>query len=120
MVNAAGQRGIQFEHSWGDGVAVMRYFNEVYDDCNVNQALDNSFDSPSSSSQLPQANVQRLSFQLDDELKQNYLQPAKREYDEKRNSVLIASAVSTEMNRKTLKPSKLGPDAMMQLAFQVV
>jgi hypothetical protein len=23
---------VNFEHSWGDGVAVLRYFNEVYKD----------------------------------------------------------------------------------------
>lgn len=25
-----GNAGINFEHSWGDGVAVLRYFNEIY------------------------------------------------------------------------------------------
>ena len=27
-----GQAALNFEHSWGDGVAVMRYFNEVAKD----------------------------------------------------------------------------------------
>lgn len=25
-----GNAGLNFEHSWGDGVAVLRYFNEIY------------------------------------------------------------------------------------------
>ena len=32
IVNANGQAGINFEHSWGDGVAMIRFFNEIYDD----------------------------------------------------------------------------------------
>lgn len=27
-----GTAGVNFEHSWGDGVAVLRYFNEVYNE----------------------------------------------------------------------------------------
>lgn len=30
IVAKDGNAGINFEHSWGDGVAVLRYFNEVY------------------------------------------------------------------------------------------
>ena len=32
VMDSAGQTAINFEHSWGDGVAVLRYFNEVYKD----------------------------------------------------------------------------------------
>ena len=27
-----GKAAVNFEHAWGDGVAVLRYFNEVYKD----------------------------------------------------------------------------------------
>ena len=27
-----GTASVSFEHSWGDGVAVLRYFNEIYND----------------------------------------------------------------------------------------
>jgi carnitine O-palmitoyltransferase 2 len=30
IVTADGQAAVNFEHAWGDGVAVMRFFNEVY------------------------------------------------------------------------------------------
>lgn len=30
IVAKDGNAGINFEHSWGDGVAVLRYFNEIY------------------------------------------------------------------------------------------
>lgn len=32
IVNKNGQAAVNFEHSWGDGVAVIRFFNEIYDD----------------------------------------------------------------------------------------
>lgn len=32
MVAKDGTAGVSFEHSWGDGVAVLRYFNETYND----------------------------------------------------------------------------------------
>lgn len=32
IVNKNGHAAINFEHSWGDGVAVLRFFNEIYDD----------------------------------------------------------------------------------------
>lgn len=30
IITKDGISGINFEHSWGDGVAVLRYFNEIY------------------------------------------------------------------------------------------
>lgn len=27
-----GTAGVHFEHSWGDGVAVLRFFNDIYED----------------------------------------------------------------------------------------
>jgi hypothetical protein len=31
-VNGAGKAAINFEHSWGDGVAIVRFMNEIYKD----------------------------------------------------------------------------------------
>lgn len=32
IVTKDGHAGLNFEHSWGDGVAVIRYFNEIHTD----------------------------------------------------------------------------------------
>lgn len=32
IVTKNGQAAVNFEHSWGDGVAVLRFFNELFDD----------------------------------------------------------------------------------------
>ena len=39
MVSKSGTSAVNFEHSWGDGVAVMRYFNEVYKDSTQNSQI---------------------------------------------------------------------------------
>ena len=31
-MTANGKAAVNFEHSWGDGVAVLRYFNDVFTD----------------------------------------------------------------------------------------
>ena len=36
IVTKCGNACVNFEHSWGDGVAVLRYFNEVYKDSTEN------------------------------------------------------------------------------------
>lgn len=32
IVSKDGVAGLNFEHSWGDGVAVLRYFQDIYKD----------------------------------------------------------------------------------------
>ena len=32
IVSGNGKSCVNFEHAWGDGVAVLRYFNEVFDE----------------------------------------------------------------------------------------
>ena len=32
IVNGRGKACVNFEHSWGDGVAVLRYFNDIFND----------------------------------------------------------------------------------------
>ena len=36
MMTGTARTALNFEHSWGDGVAVMRYMNEVFADTTKN------------------------------------------------------------------------------------
>jgi len=36
LMTANGKAAVNFEHSWGDGVAVLRYFNDVFKDTTKN------------------------------------------------------------------------------------
>jgi carnitine O-palmitoyltransferase 2 len=39
MVTKTGRTALNFEHSWGDGVAVLRYMIETYKDTTTNAQL---------------------------------------------------------------------------------
>ena len=32
VISGSGKAAINFEHSWGDGVAIVRFMNEIYKD----------------------------------------------------------------------------------------
>lgn len=40
IVTKDGKAAINFEHSWGDGVAILRFFNEIYSDSTKNHFVD--------------------------------------------------------------------------------
>ena len=48
IVTKNGQTAINFEHSWGDGVAILRFFNELFEDstknANITESTKPSFD----------------------------------------------------------------------------
>ena len=39
IIDDSGDASINFEHSWGDGVALLRYFNDTYADSTQKQAV---------------------------------------------------------------------------------
>ena len=39
MISQTGTAAVNFEHAWGDGVAIMRYFKELYKDTTTNSAV---------------------------------------------------------------------------------
>ena len=42
IVAANGKSAVNFEHAWGDGVAVLRYFNEVFQDSVASPVVGNT------------------------------------------------------------------------------
>lgn len=42
IVEPNGEAAVNFEHSWGDGVAVMSYFNAIFNDSNTNPAASSN------------------------------------------------------------------------------
>ncbi|UYV69813.1 CPT2 [Cordylochernes scorpioides] len=109
-----GDACINFEHSWGDGVAVLRLFNEVYED-----STKNHFVSPSSKpAAVDPAAVRRLDFQLDQTVKEG-IEAASRHYQKNTGDLDLTPLIYEGMNRESLKKSKLSPDSVMQLSFQL-
>lgn len=54
-----GTAGINFEHSWGDGVAVLRYFNEIY-----KETIESPIIHPNDVKNTPNENVSEDVFKV--------------------------------------------------------
>lgn len=52
IVAKDGVAGVNFEHSWGDGVAVLRYFQDIYKDSTVNPRINISTNVPNKSPEV--------------------------------------------------------------------
>ena len=55
IMTRSGNACVNFEHAWGDGVAVLRYFNEVFND-----SIDKSVVHPSTNVQTGAGNIRKL------------------------------------------------------------
>jgi carnitine O-palmitoyltransferase 2 len=112
IVDGNGQATINFEHSWGDGVAVLRLMEETLRDTSKyhfvqpNQAVSG------------ESKVQKLEFQLNDSLK-NKIKKAQEEHIDRCKDLQFATVEYTNMTRDKIKSYKLSPDSVMQLAIQL-
>lgn len=117
IVNKNGYSGLNFEHSWGDGVAVLRFFNEIYNDSTkspqINPSTKPLFDKGDISSV-----VKRLEFKLDDGVKSSINQ-AMDKYTKTTASVKIKNFQIDTWGRSFVKKFSLSPDSVMQSAFQI-
>lgn len=110
-----GNAAINFEHSWGDGVAVLRFQNEIFKDTTENPIVHPG----SAPAAVDSASaVQRLQFNLDGELKDG-IQKAKENFDAAVSKLTIDAMEFKKGGKEQLKKSKLSPDAVVQLAFQM-
>ncbi|KAF7657165.1 hypothetical protein LDENG_00030900 [Lucifuga dentata] len=110
-----GQAAINFEHSWGDGVAVLRFQNEIFKDTTEQPLVNPS----SAAAAVDSASaVRRVQFDLDDEL-ENGIKKAKQNFDSAVSKLTIDAMEFKQGGKEQLKKSKLSPDAVAQLAFQM-
>ncbi|XP_050664964.1 carnitine O-palmitoyltransferase 2, mitochondrial [Leptidea sinapis] len=112
IVTKDGVSGINFEHSWGDGVAVLRFFQDVYA-----ETTTRPFVHPDTKPATTNISVKKLEFNLDEKSKQ-YVENAKREFNEWCNSLSIDYILYEGLNKEACKKLKVSPDCIMQLGFQ--
>ncbi|XP_076134253.1 carnitine O-palmitoyltransferase 2, mitochondrial [Alosa pseudoharengus] len=110
-----GQAAINFEHSWGDGVAVLRFQNEVFKDSTEKPLVGPgsqpaAVDSPSA--------VRRLEFKLDAALESG-IAKAKENFTAAVSKLKIDAVQFMKGGKNQLKKKKLSPDAIAQLSFQM-
>lgn len=113
IVDKSGTTGINFEHSWGDGVAVLRYFNEIYKDMQ-----NNPFVTPKTSYvDGVESSVKMIKFDIDAQA-QSDIDAAIKAHEEVINSIDMNLLKYNKLNKVECKKYKVSPDSIMQLSFQ--
>lgn len=113
IITPGGRAALNFEHAWGDGVAVMRLVNEVYQENNTNPQLTAAAEGATDTNL-----VEKVEFKLPDSVKDGINQ-AKKDYEQITSSLSINLLQSHEFGKNLVKKHKLSPDAIMQLGFQI-
>ena len=110
MVSQNGLTGFGFEHSWGDGVAVMRFIDEI-----VKDIRQNPIETPS---RLCDSDVKRLHFNLDGRVR-HAIREANQHYQDRLDEIAFSHVRIQGFGKADCKKAGLGPDSIMQLAIQV-
>uniref|UniRef100_A0A2P2I894 Carnitine O-palmitoyltransferase 2 n=1 Tax=Hirondellea gigas TaxID=1518452 RepID=A0A2P2I894_9CRUS len=109
-----GITALNFEHAWGDGVAIMRYFNEIANDEKHNFITPESVPAAIDASQY----VRRLELKLSSSV-ESAVSAAKQQYEAATGALAVHVLESDLLGKQTCKEHKVSPDAIMQLGFQV-
>lgn len=110
-----GEAGVNFEHSWGDGVAVLRLQNELFKDT-TEQPLVHPGSAPAAVDSS--SAVRTLNFTLNPEL-ENGIRQAKENFNSAVSKLTINALQFQRGGKETFKKKSLSPDAVVQLAFQM-
>lgn len=110
IITKNGKASVNFEHAWGDGVAVLRYLNETFQD-SVKQG-------PIDETQCVDAkNVQTLNFQINDAMK-DVLIDAKKKFLKWTNDLVVTSGESS-ISKDEVQKFKIGIDGLLQMTIQL-
>ncbi|CAG2167758.1 unnamed protein product [Oppiella nova] len=116
LMSRDGRPAINFEHSWGDGVAVLRFFNEIYQDSTQNHFVHPN--SPLNKAIDVSKEVKKLSFELNEGLR-SAVKAAKSNYAKNTENLELNFTKYDKMNREYMKRKKVSPDSIFQLGFQM-
>ncbi|ERL94621.1 hypothetical protein D910_11897 [Dendroctonus ponderosae] len=113
QVSKDGMAAVNFEHSWGDGVATLRYVQDIYKD-----STEHPFVHPNTAPYDDNiSNVIRLDFHLTDKLKCS-IEEAKADYKHYCRALDIDYLIFDRVGKNICKKQAVSPDAVMQLGFQ--
>ncbi|KAM8999793.1 carnitine O-palmitoyltransferase 2, mitochondrial-like isoform 2-T3 [Sarcophilus harrisii] len=110
-----GSAAINFEHSWGDGLTVLRFMKEVFQDSTEAPAVRPWEEPPIAS--IPGA-VKKLDFHLNNSLRAG-IAAARANYNVAVRAFLVKLVRFQKEGKRFLKQEGISPDAMIQLAFQM-
>jgi hypothetical protein len=114
VVAKNGRSAINFEHAWGDGAAVLRYFDEVYTCANGLPLLPPA-ESPAA---LPSSTLEPLVFSIDSQLSSTIAKALTR-FDAHVEAAQFSMIETDSISGKLLRQHKIGGDGTMQMAFQL-
>lgn len=115
IVGKDGTAGINFEHSWGDGVAVLRFFHDIYNETTKGKC----FLKPNEIKHSPDDEVVTQIMLEFDEHSTNILKQAEENHNNVINSLEMDIYQENSINRKFCKTHNVSPDLLMQLGFQL-
>ena len=115
IVSKDGTTGINFEHSWGDGVAVLRYFNEVF-----KETTTKPFVHPTTNASVGNVEntVKFLEWDVDAQM-ENDIKVATETHKNIVNGIDMNFLKYEGLNKAECKKYRVSPDSMMQLSFQL-
>lgn len=116
IVSGDGTAAVNFEHSWGDGVAVLRYFNEIYKD-SIEQPQVHPETVPILETNT--SSIRPIIFELDDRATNDILKASQKHNQIMASLDLNVLRYKNGINKKSCKRSRVSPDSIMQLAFQL-
>eukprot|EP01147_Barroeca_monosierra_P001871 gene1871-4967_t len=108
IVTRNARTAVNFEHAWGDGVAVLRFFDEIY-----KESIGSSPAKPH-----PGEQAQKLTFDFPNDITEA-LNKAAADFDNFRSSVELKVLQTQAMNTDLLKKYNLGVDGTLQMSFQL-
>ncbi|GFY40144.1 carnitine O-palmitoyltransferase 2, mitochondrial [Trichonephila inaurata madagascariensis] len=115
IITKDAKAALNFEHAWGDGVAVLRYFNEVFTD-----STKYHFVGPKTVPANVDAShrVKKLDFILDDAMKST-IKEAQEHFKQSKENLRMDVLQHYNLHRECIKGFKLSPDSVAQLGFQM-
>ena len=113
IVTANGRAGVNWEHAWGDGVAVLYYFNEVHKAAGGNAPRDIR-PAPAAPGEAV-----RLAWDLSDARVASSIAPAAAGSDAVIGATELRVYQADSLTKADVKRSALSPDGVMQMALQL-
>lgn len=118
LLSADGTAAVNFEHAWGDGVAVLRYFNEVYKETLNNPLVSTDDLNAVNSLPVDSSKVRELNFEIDDQLRE-FVKQANAKHQQNIKPLNMHMLRYPHLSKNACKRDRLSPDSIMQLAFQL-
>ncbi|GBG27714.1 Carnitine O-palmitoyltransferase 2, mitochondrial [Hondaea fermentalgiana] len=132
IVAANGKACVNFEHAWGDGVAVLRYFNEIHTDATAVPAREpvvsgipevvasgpSGADAGAGPAAAGVGVPKRLHIDFDGDLTSR-VEKAGKDFDAVVSKLEVGTFETETFSKKSLKDLNVGGDGFMQMGFQL-